>query len=247
PDKFRSIGNSDRAFDYGAAFTQVSMMNGHLLHELSHGEGILIGVLDSGFDRADSIPAFQELRDRSGIVATRDLVDHDGDVYDDHYHGRSVLSAMAAIWEGQLVGTAPGADYVLIRTEDADSEFIVEEDNWVAGAEYADSLGCDVLNTSLGYSRFDDTLQNHTYADMDGYTTRIIIAAGIASSKGMIPVNSAGNSGESDWYYITAPADAHDILAVGAVGSMAESAPFSSHGPSADGRVKPYVASIGWG
>src|SRR5690606_31290881 len=92
PDKFRSIGNNDRAFDYGAAFTQVSMMNGHLLHDLSHGEGILIGVLDSGFDRADSIPAFQELRDRNGIVATRDMVDHDGDVYDDHYHGRSVLS-----------------------------------------------------------------------------------------------------------------------------------------------------------
>ena len=247
PDKFRSIGNNDRAFDYGAAFTQVSMMNGHLLHDLSHGEGILIGVLDSGFDRADSIPAFQELRDRNGIVATRDMVDHDGDVYDDHYHGRSVLSVMAAIWEGQLVGTAPGADYVLIRTEDADSEFIVEEDNWVAGAEYADSLGCDVLNTSLGYSRFDDTLQNHTYADMDGYTTRISIAAGIASSKGMIPVNSAGNSGESDWYYITAPADAHDILAVGAVGTMEESAPFSSHGPSADGRVKPDVAAVGWG
>ena len=146
-----------------------------------------------------------------------------------------------------MLGTAPNADYVLLRTENADSEFIVEEDNWVSGAEIADSIGCDVLNTSLGYTEFDDTAQNHTYADLDGQTARISIAAGIASRKGMIPVNSAGNSGEDDWHYIGAPADAFDILAVGAVNNERMVAPFSSRGPSADGRVKPDVCAVGWG
>jgi serine protease AprX len=177
----------------------------------------------------------------------RDMAYPGGNVYVEHWHGRSVLSCMAAILDGQLIGTAPQADYVLLRTEDAETEYIVEEDNWVAGAELCDSLGCDILNTSLGYSRFDDPSMDHTYLDMDGNTTRISIAAGIASQKGMIPVQSAGNSGESDWYFITAPADAHDILAVGAVGDVGNPAPWSSHGPSADGRVKPDVAAMGWG
>ncbi|MEO8590989.1 MAG: S8 family serine peptidase [Flavobacteriales bacterium] len=233
---------------YGPSFLQISMMNGHLLHAINaQGQGMLIGVLDSGFDKADSLPAFQQLRDRSGIILTRDMVNHDGDVYDDHWHGRSVLSCMVGVLDSQLLGTAPAADYVLLRTEDAGTEYVVEEDNWVAGAELCDSLGCDVLNTSLGYTVFDDSLQNHTYGDMDGATTRISIAANMASRKGMIPVCSAGNSGSSEWHYISAPADAIDILTVGAVGDVENSAPFSSRGPSADGRVKPDVCAMGWG
>lgn len=233
---------------YGPSFLQISMMNGHLLHAIeAKGQGMLIGVLDSGFDKVDSLPAFQELRDRNGIVLTRDMVNHDGDVYDDHWHGRSVLSCMAAHLDSQLLGTAPEADYVLLRTEDVGSEYIVEEDNWIAGAELCDSIGCDVLNTSLGYTVFDDSLQNHSYEDLDGATTRISIAAGMASQKGMIPVQSAGNSGSSEWYYISAAADAFDILSVGAVGDVENSAPFSSRGPSADGRVKPDVCAMGWG
>jgi serine protease AprX len=104
-----------------------------------------------------------------------------------------------------------------------------------------------VLNTSLGYTRFDDPAQDHAYADMNGLTARISIAAGIAAMKGMVPVNSAGNSGQSEWYYIGAPADAVNILAVGAVGDQEQVAPFSSRGPSADGRVKPDVMAMGWG
>jgi len=146
-----------------------------------------------------------------------------------------------------LLGTAPEADYVLLRTEDTGTEFPVEEDNWIAGAELADSLGCDVLNTSLGYTTFDDSTMDHSYADLDGQTLRISIAANIASRKGMIPVNSAGNSGESEWHFISAPADAVDILTVGAVGDVENHAPFSSFGPSADGRVKPDVCAMGWG
>lgn len=236
------------AADYGTSFRQIEMLRGHQLHaQGAKGQGMLIGVLDSGFDGVDSALAFAPLRDRGGILLTRDMVTHDGDVYQDHWHGRSVLSCMAGYLEGQLLGTAPEADFVLLRTEEVNSEFPVEEDHWVAGAELADSLGCDVLNTSLGYTTFDDSTMDHTYADLDGQTLRISIAAGIAARKGMIPVQSAGNNGQSDWRYISAPADAIDILTVGAVGDVENHAPFSSFGPSADGRVKPDVCAMGWG
>lgn len=234
---------------YGASFRQFSIMNAHLLHERgqARGEGMLIGILDSGFLGADSLPAFAELRQRGGIIRTLDVVCPGCDLYREHWHGRSVLSVMAGVIPGKLRGTAPNADYVLIRTEDTGSEYPVEEDNWIRGAEYADSLGCDVLNTSLGYSTFDDPSMDHAYADLDGATVRISIAAGIASRKGMIPVQSAGNSGSSAWRYITAAADAIDILAVGAVNADRQVAAFSSRGPSADGRVKPDVCAIGAG
>lgn len=233
---------------YGQAFRQIEMLNGHLLHALhAKGEGMLIGILDSGFLGVDSALAFQHVRDRDGILQTRDLVAHDGDVYDDHYHGRSVFSCMAGDLEGQLLGTAPAADYVLLRTENTETEYPVEEDNWIAGAELADSLGCDLINSSLGYTTFDDSTMDHTYAQMNGQTLRISRAANIAVTKGMIVVNSAGNSGGGDWHYIGAPADAIDILAVGGVGDVENSAPFSSRGPSADGRVKPDVCAMAWG
>ncbi len=234
---------------YGASLRQVSMMNAHLLHRHGNarGEGMLIGILDSGFDQADSLAAFGDLRDRDGIVFSEDLVAHDGDVYGDHWHGRSVLSVIAGHLPGKLMGIAPNVNVALLRTEDAGTEYLVEEDNWVSGAERADSLGCDVLNTSLGYTTFDDSTQDHSYADLDGLTTRISIAAGIAAQKGMIPVNSAGNSGSSDWHYISAPADGVGILAVGAVNDDRVVASFSSRGPSVDGRVKPDVSAVGWG
>lgn len=251
-DKFQALaGVPDRDGEpesYGQSFLQIAMLNGHQLHALgAQGQGMLIGVLDSGFDGVDSSLAFQHVRDRDGFRLTRDFVTHDGDVYADHWHGRSVLSCMAGRLDGQLLGTAPEADYVLLRTEDVFSEYPVEEDNWISGAELADSLGCDVLNTSLGYTTFDDSTMDHSYADLDGQTLRMSIAANIASRKGMIPVQSAGNSGASDWYYISAPADAIDILSVGAVGDVENHAWFSSHGPSADGRVKPDVCAMGWG
>lgn len=242
----QEIGD-EYATRYGASFRQIEMMNGHLLHEAgAEGQGMLIGVLDSGFDQADSLATFEGLRARGGIVLARDMAYHDGDVYSDNYHGRSVLSVMAGHWPGRLLGTAPGADYVLLRTEVAESEYLWEEDNWIAGAELCDSIGCDVLNTSLGYTQFDDSLTDHAYADMDGHTTRISIAATMAARKGMIPVNSAGNSGHDDWRFIGAPADADSILAVGAVGNDRIIAGYSSYGPSSDGRVKPDVAATGY-
>lgn len=244
------LKNSVDAVDeatYGQGFRQLSMLNGHLLHRAgATGQGMLLGVLDSGFDGVDELPAFAALRDRQGIVLAEDLVHADGDVYADHWHGRSVLSVIAGHLPGRFLGVAPDVDVALVRTEDADSEYIVEEDHWVRGAELLDSLGCDVLNTSLGYTTFDDSTQDHTVNDLDGRTTRISIAAGIAARKGMVVVNSAGNSGQSAWYRISPPADAEGILAVGAVGLERQSAPFSGHGPSADGRVKPDVCAVGW-
>lgn len=234
--------------DYGWSWAQISMLNGHELHAIeAKGQGMLIGLLDSGFEDTDSLAAFADLRAREGIVLTRDMVNHDGDVYDDHWHGRSVLSCMTGILPGYLQGTAPAADYALVRTEEVAFEMPVEEDNWVAGAELLDSLGCDVLNTSLGYTTYDDSLLSHTYAELDGATTRISIAAGMAAQKGMIPVQSAGNNGWGAWHYISAPADAFDILAVGAVGENELHAGFSGFGPSADGRVKPDVMAMGAG
>lgn len=234
---------------YGASLRAISMMNGHLLHELGgvRGEGMLIGILDSGFEHADSMAAFIDLNARNGIILTDDVVCPHCDVFQQHWHGRSVLSVIAGRLPGKLMGTAPNADFVLLRTEDIHTEYPVEEDNWIRGAEIADSIGCDVLNSSLGYTLFDDSTMDHSYMELDGLTTRISIAAGIASRKGMIPVQSAGNSGEAEWHYIGAPADAIDILAVGAVDEARSVTGFSSRGPSVDGRVKPDVCAVGQG
>lgn len=245
-DKFGPVTKSYQS-EHGRSFRQIEMMNGHLLHEVGEakGQGLLIGVLDSGFEHADFLPGLATLRARNGIVLARDLVEPGGNVYSAHYHGRSVLSVMAGDVEGELVGTAPLADYVLVRTEDVGSEYLVEEDNWVSGVELCDSIGCDVLNTSLGYTTFDDSTQDHSIADLNGLTSRMTLAADIAARKGMIPVNSAGNSGSAPWHHISVPADAFDILAVGAVDSDRLLVDFSSRGPSADGRVKPDVAAMG--
>jgi serine protease AprX len=233
---------------YGPSYRQIEMLNGHLLHELGlTGAGMDIAIFDAGWDKADQLPAFDALHNEGRIVMTRDFVFEDSDpVYNQSTHGMYVLSLMAGEIQDSLLGTAPDANYYLFRTENPASEYIVEEDNWVAAAELADSLGIDVINSSLGYSLFDDTLMNHTYADMDGNTTRCTIAADIASSKGILVVNSAGNSGNNPWHYITAPSDGDSVLCVGAVNADRHHAAFSSYGPSSDGRVKPNVCAMGF-
>lgn len=234
------------SFNYGPSFHQINMLNGVCLHNMGFdGSGIHIAVFDAGFWKVDSLPVFDSLRANNQILGTWDFVDNDSMVYDSHTHGTMVLSLMGGNLPGQIVGTAPKAKYWLLRTEQGASEYIIEEDNWVSAAEFADSAGVDVFNTSLGYSEFDDPTQNHTYADMDGNTTRITIATDIAASKGILPVNSAGNAAWSPWFYIIAPADADSVLAVGAVDSLKNCAGFSSRGPSSDGRVKPNVAAMG--
>lgn len=231
-----------------ATFTQISMMKGHKLHEKGFlGANVIIAVIDAGFARVDSLLAFENIRKNNQILMTYDFVDGDSNVYDDHTHGMSVLSSIAGQIPGALIGTAPEVSFLLLRSENGGSEYLIEEDAWVAAAEFADSAGADIINSSLGYSDFDDPSMNHSYDDMDGNTTRVSIGADIAVSKGILVINSAGNEGRSDWKYITAPADGDSVMAIGAVDENGEYAKFSSIGPSSDGDIKPNVVAMGAG
>lgn len=234
---------------YGESSHQVFQINGHYLHDQGYkGQGMHIAVLDAGFYGVDQFAAFDSLRLEGRILGTRDFVEGDEYVFDGHFHGMSVLSAMAGNVPGQLIGTAPKASYWLLRSEDEMSEFLIEEDNWIAAAEFADSAGVDVINSSLGYSTFDDPEMNHTYAEMDGKTTRITRGANIAASRGMLIVSSAGNEGRESnpWKYIIAPSDGDNVIAVGAVNKEGIPAPFTSYGPASDNDVKPNIAAVGW-
>lgn len=233
---------------YGNAFNQIAMLNGEKLHALGYdGTGVVIAVLDAGFPSVYTLTAFQKAKDEGRLLGAYDFVNMESDISNDfHFHGTTVLSCMATYMPGTYIGTAPGASYWLLISENDASESISEEDNWIAAAEFADSVGADIINSSLGYTQFDDSTQDHTYADMDGNSTRISRAADIAASKGMLVVNSAGNSGASSWFYLSAPADGDSVLAVGAVDAMGDYAFFSSKGPSSDGDVKPNVAAQGF-
>ncbi|HKK80932.1 MAG TPA: S8 family serine peptidase [Prolixibacteraceae bacterium] len=232
---------------YGESYNQITMLNGQLVHEESTGKGVWVAVIDAGFLNADSLEVFDSLYARNGILGTRDFVNPGGDVYDSHYHGTAVLSVMAANQTGSFVGTAPDASYWLLRTEDAPSEYPVEEDYWIIAAEFADSVGCDVLNTSLGYTIFDDNQFNHTYSQFDGNTLRISKAANLAVDKGMVVVCSAGNSGNDNWRYISAPSEAEDVLSVGAVNANRDTVRFSSAGFAGASVPKPDIAAMGSG
>ena len=231
---------------YGAANVQIEMIGGSKLHEMGFtGKGMTIAVLDAGFYNVDQINHFDSLRQSGRLLGTKDFVQGGTQVFEDNSHGMSVLSTMAANTPGEIVGTAPQANYWLLRTEEAATEFIIEEYNWVAGAEFADSVGAWIINSSLGYTRFDDTLTSHTYNQLDGNTTPITIGADLAASKGILVINSAGNSGGDAWRFIGAPADGDSVLTIGAVNSERAYASFSSRGPSVDGRIKPNVCAMG--
>ena len=232
--------------DYGYTREQIRLCNGQFLHENGfRGNGMLIAILDAGFYHAQTLPVFQNLWAQSRVIRTRNFVDDTIDLFESHPHGMWVLSILGGDIPGTFIGSAPDASFLLLRSEDTSSEFPVEEDNWAVAAEYADSMGADVINSSLGYSQFDNPAFNHSYSDLDGQTTHVSRAAKLASSKGMLVVNSAGNEGDKSWHYIIAPADAPQILAVGAVDSLGNKASFSSFGPSTDGRVKPDVSAMG--
>ena len=230
--------------DYGNSYNQLQMLGGDVMHSKGFlGNGVIIAVIDAGFYKVNELDVFSDLQNQ--ILATYDLVDGNTNVYDDHTHGMMVLSTMGAKQSESMIGAAPEANYILLRSEDVFSENLIEEYMWVCAAEYADSAGADIINSSLGYTTFDDSTQNHTYADMDGKTTPISIGAGVACDKGMIVVNSAGNSGNSNWHYIGAPADHTSVLSVGAVDENKEFASFSSYGPNAEGVTKPNVVAQG--
>ncbi|WP_167619314.1 S8 family serine peptidase [Maribellus sediminis] len=231
---------------YGESVHQVGMMEGEFLHDNGYkGEGLHIAVLDAGFYKADELPAFDSLWTNGQILGTRDFVNPNSDIFAENYHGMSVLSTMGGNMPGQLIGTAPHAKYWLLRSEDAPTEYIIEEDNWVVAAEFADSVGADIINSSLGYYEFDDPSANHTYADMDGHTTRVTRGANIAASKGMLVFTSAGNERRDPWFRIIAPSDGDKVIGVGAVDKDLQPASFTSAGPASDGDVKPNLAAMG--
>ncbi len=234
-------------FDYGRASVQVKMNNAHWLHRMGyHGEGMQMMILDGGFEHVDTISFFSRLRDDQRLLGGCNVVEPGVSHFEKHNHGTMVLSCIASYAPGKLVGTAPMVQVYLCQTEDSRSETKVEEDFWVSGVEWADYLGCQVLNSSLGYTRFDDTIaQPRAYEDLNGKVSRASRAATIAASKGMIICNSAGNEGSAKWHYIGTPADAKDILTVGAVMANGSPAPFSSFGPTADGRLKPDACAVG--
>jgi serine protease AprX len=226
----------------------VKMINGNLLHNSGFdGKGILIAVLDGGFLNAGNITSLNSLHLRNGIKKTFDFVSGGEYVYDYHTHGTAVLSILAGSIDGVIEGTAPGADFLLFRSEDTESEFPVEEDYWAAAAEFADSAGADIISSSLGYATFDDPLFNYKFSDLDGNTTFITRVADIAASKGILVFSSAGNERNKDWIRILAPSDGDSVIAVGAVDENRSIAIFSSAGPSSDGRIKPDNTTMGVG
>lgn len=235
-------------YNYGQSFAQVHLHNAEFLHNHGfRGEGMQLAIMDAGFYHYQSLPTFDSVRNNNQILATWDFVANDASVNEDAAHGMNCFSTIAANLPGLFVGTAPKTSFYLFRTEDVNSEYPVEEQNFAAAAERADSLGTDVFSVSLGYTTFDNPLFNYTYANMDGNTTLSARAADFAASKGIIVTVAAGNEGNSSWHYITTPADADSTLTVGAVNANGQVANFSSYGPASDGQIKPDVAAVGAG
>lgn len=244
----KNQNNVKTTFNYGLSLTQIEMLGGTILHDQGYqGDGLIIAVLDAGFKDVDKLEVFDSLWLNNRILGSKDFVNPGGNVYEEHSHGMMVLSIMGGNRPGSLIGAAPHAKYWLLRSEDTGSEYIIEEYNWVSAAEFADSIGADIINSSLAYSVFLDPSQDHTYKDMDGKTAPSTIGADIAVSKGLLVVNSAGNEGSNQWNFIAAPSDGFNVMSVGAVDSEENYASFSSNGPSYDGRVKPNVAALGLG
>lgn len=238
--------SASSVLNYGPSFKQANQIGVDCMHNLGYqGQGMTIAVLDAGFFDVNILPAFESMRINNQLLGTRDFISGDTMVYEDFPHGMNVLSCMVADLPGKIIGTAPKANYWLLRTEDANSESLSEEITWLVGAEFADSVGADIINSSLGYNYFDNSVDNHTYSDLDGNTTIITKAADLAAGKGIMVVSSAGNFGGPPWYKISAPADADSILTVGAVDSAGSIASLSSRGPTFDGRIKPNTVARG--
>ena len=227
---------------YGNALRQIEIHGGDSLHTAGFaGKGMHVAVIDAGFYNADEIKFFRKM----DLLGTRDFVNPNSDIYAENAHGLMVLSCMAANLPKVFVGTAPEASYWLLRSEDNDSEQPIEEDYWAAAIEFADSVGVDVVNTSLGYYEFDEGFPAYRYRDLDGHYSLMSDSASLTADKGVVVVCSAGNSGDDPWKKVTPPGDSENVLTVGAINKNLVNARFSSIGNSADGRIKPDVMAVG--
>lgn len=248
-EKTSKLHSNNNIYDYGNSLTQNIISSIPQVHNLGiTGEGVVIGILDSGFDWKNH-PA---LKDRD-VIAEFDFIYKDNVTANDskdvtssqHNHGTNVFSIMAGFHEGNLVGPAFNAKFILAKTEFVPTETHVEEDNFAAALEWMDSIGVDITSTSLGYSDFDAPEFSYTYNDMNGKTTIVTKAAEMAFERGILTITSAGNEGNKNWRFITAPGDGAKTLTVGAVNSNNNLAGFSSRGPTSDGRIKPEVVAQG--
>ncbi|MBR1548177.1 MAG: S8 family serine peptidase [Prevotella sp.] len=230
---------------YGTAGEQITSLQGDRLHKIGLlGQKMMIAVLDGGFKNTDRIPELQKINIRGYYDVVSPAAPK---LFSETDHGTRVLSAMAVYHPYFFIGTAPKASYWLLRSEDQQTEQEVEEDYWTMAAEYADSVGCDIINSSLGYNEYDHRWMSHRLWHLDGRTAFVSRSASMLADKGIILCNSAGNSGMGPWKKIGVPADAADILTVGAVSAYGDKhiAPFSSVGHTQDGRIKPDVVAIG--
>ncbi|MCK4922800.1 MAG: S8 family peptidase [Bacteroidales bacterium] len=233
--------------DYGSSHTQLNILGGLGLHELGfRGKGLQIAVLDAGFYKVDSFGYFNNLWENNQIIAHRDLINPTGNIFRESSHGMSVLSTMSVNAPGQYIGSAPEASYILIRSEDVSRETKVEEAYWIFAAEYADSIGADIITSSLGYSKFDFPEMNYQWDNLTENTAFVTRAAEIAFSKGIIVVTSAGNEGNKEWQKINMPADGEHVLAVGSIDTAGVVSLFSSHGLEDNIIVKPDVLAVGY-
>ena len=229
---------------YGLAVSQIQLSKGDKLHDAGFkGQGMTIAVIDAGFHNADKITAMRNIR----VLGTKDFVNPQSDIYAESSHGMMVLSCIGMNQPDIMTGTAPEASFWLLRSEDEYSEHLVEQDYWVAAVEFADSVGVDVLNTSLGYYTFDDKSKDYKYRELDGHHALMSRQASRIEDKGMVLVCSAGNSGMGSWKKITPPGDAENVITVGAIDKKSVLAPFSSIGNTADNRIKPDVVAVGLG
>ncbi|KAA6329109.1 Subtilisin DY [termite gut metagenome] len=227
---------------YGNASDQIRLCQGDKLHAAGFkGKGKTIAVIDEGFHNANVI----KLLENACVLGTKDFVNPLNNIYAEGDHGTRVFSCMAMDQPYVMVGTAPEASYWLLRSEDSHSENLIEQDYWAAAVEFADSVGVDMINTSLGYHAFDDSSKNYTHNHLDGHYALISRQASKVADKGMVMVCSAGNTGNGLWKKITPPADADNVLTVGSVDSNAVLAGFSSIGNTTDGRIKPDVVALG--
>lgn len=234
----------ENRYDYGNAYGQVHIHNGEFLHNKGFtGKGMKIAILDGGFYKYKTVKAFDSARAGNRFLGEKDFVSFDGSVNEDDSHGEYCLSVIGSNVPGIMVGTAPEASFFLMRTEDVATEMPIEEHNWVAGAEYADSAGADLITSSLGYTQFDNAALDHSYSDFYNNTTMCSLGAAYAAQKGMIVTNSAGNSGADSWKYLGFPSDADSVCAVAATDVNGNIAYFSSYGYP--GKVKPNIASVG--
>ena len=239
--RFFSEDNPDVS-KYGNAEGQIKMLNGTRLHDTGYqGKGMRIAVIDAGFMNVDRIDAFSSLN----LLGTYNVTFPERSVFCEDNHGTKVLSCMAANLSGVMVGTAPEASYLLLKSEDIRGEYLIEEDFWTAAVEYADSVGVDIIASSLGYSLFDSLPDYYTTADLNGQIAFVSRTATIAAQKGMLVVVSAGNEANGSWERITFPADVSDVLTVGSVTQDKERSMFSSVGVTADYRIKPDVVALG--